>query len=271
MDKTPTFSTVEDYKTLESALNVLKVGKNRNPNNILQCYQLELWAAEQNRELSEVGEQLFSAWRTVGQHLTIKQLTESGKFDLSWIEFTELEGVKKCDGCGGTGERYKFHRKPVAVECLKCKTVTIKLKEVIAISGTTITLDGQDVSNIARYKYYLGRVVEDCTSCGGSGRYITKDEEFGGNNNVLCKTCKGKIIETDAIKTQILIKCKTCKGKRTIKIPVIAPPIKSTTTCKKCYGKGFVSKKQKPVKPKELKMLNPVLNKNLGDIIKKQL
>jgi DnaJ-class molecular chaperone len=132
-----------------------------------------------------------------------------------------------------------------------------------------ITYDGKDVSDDARYQRYLGRVVETCISCKGTGRYITEDKEFGGKNDLECKTCHGNNVDGKSIHpvleqpmTQIITKCKTCKGKRTIKIPVISAEIKSTTICRKCSGKGFITPR-----PESMPM-NPVISVDIASGIK---
>lgn len=246
-------------RILGDALRGLGCGKDHSFKNAVDCYQVGYEVAEENGENQKM-EAFSRNWRTFLQCTVIIQVDKDGKFSLL-IEFPKLTGKEVCDSCKGTGERYKFAKKPIMVDCLKCKDVIISIdgKELI-INANVITLAGVDVSGEAKYQRFLGRVVEDCISCSGTGRYVMKDPEFGGSNNLECKTCKGHNIDGRSKTSQVLTKCKTCKGKRKVKIPVIAPELKSTTICKKCEGKGFVPMKN---------LMNPVIKiEDLADGIK---
>jgi hypothetical protein len=255
---------------LEDAQKVLGAGDNLESEHLVKCYQMAIWADKENGELTHEREKLLSAaWRVGNQNEVVQQIAKNGKFVLD-INFNDLEGVETCDACKGAGERFKFAKKPVQVGCLKCKDVLIHLngKDLI-IELDMITYDGKDVSDDARYQRYLGRVVETCISCKGTGRYITEDKEFGGKNDLECKTCHGNNVDGKSIHpvleqpmTQIITKCKTCKGKRTIKIPVISAEIKSTTICRKCSGKGFITPR-----PESMPM-NPVISVDIASGIK---
>jgi len=181
---------------LEDAQKVLGAGDNLESEHLVKCYQMAIWADKENDELTHEREKLLAAaWRVGNQHDVIQQIANNGKFVLD-INFNDLEGIETCDACKGAGERFKFAKKPVQVGCLKCKDVLIHLngKDLI-IELDVITYDGKDVSDDSRYQRYLGKVVEDCISCGGTGRYITKDEEYGGSNNLQCKTCHAQNID----------------------------------------------------------------------------
>ena len=249
--------------SLEKACATLGTGSQTDIDHFLKCYQLALWAAIENDELTDALESEYAAaWRVGNQHDVIRQIKENGKFVLD-INFNDLEDVETCDACRGAGERFKFAKKPVQVGCLKCKDTLIHLNDKdLVIAGDLITYDGKDVSDNPNYQRYLGKVVEDCISCGGTGRYIVEDKEFGGKNNLLCKTCRGINIDGLSKTTQVITKCKTCKGKRRIKIPVISPEIKSTTPCRKCKGTGYTVPKP------EAQPMNPVISKDLGSAIK---
>jgi DnaJ-class molecular chaperone len=251
--------------TIEEAIQVLGTGGfvTYDINHFLKCYQTKLWAAVENDELTDAVEAKLSAgWRTFNQADVINQIKENGKFVLD-ITFNDLDGVETCDACRGAGERFKFAKKPVQVGCLKCKDTLIHLNDKdLIIEGDIITYAGKDVSDNPNYQRYLGKVVEECTSCGGSGRYVVVDKEFGGKNDLECKTCHGINIDGRSEITQVLTKCKTCKGKRWIKIPVISPEIKSTTPCRKCRGTGYTFPK-----PEKLPM-NPVISKDIASGIK---
>lgn len=256
--------------TLDLASKTLGAGSNIDIAHISKCYQLAIWAAIENKELTpKLENELAGSWRFFNQIDVSQQITDNGKFELK-IAFHDLEGAVTCDACKGAGERFKFAKKPVEVGCLKCKDSIIRLngKDLI-IEFDKIIYDGKDVSDEPKYKRYLGRVVENCESCNGSGRYIFEDPEFGGKNDLECKTCHGINIDgismhpvLEQLTTQIITKCKTCKGKRRIKIPVISPTIKSTTICRKCSGKGYVAPKP------ERQPMNPVMTNALASRIK---
>jgi DnaJ-class molecular chaperone len=256
-------ATTPPTMTLEDARKVLGTGNNQDYDNLLKCYQLAIWAAGENGELTPALEEKFShAWRVGNKNEMSNQVLKNGKFVMD-ARFNDLDGVETCDACRGAGERFKFARKPVEVGCLKCKDVLINLngKDLI-IELDKITFDGKDVSEDPNFKNYLGKVVEDCTSCDGTGRYIVEDKEFGGSNNLQCKTCHGKNIDGKSKTTQIIIKCKTCKGKRRLKIPLISHEFESTTICRKCSGKGFVNQCPKH------ELMNPVISKDIAAAIK---
>jgi hypothetical protein len=254
----------EQNMTYQMANKLLGTGSCTEIEHVVKCYLAKTWAAMENNELTpQLESDLASSWRFFNQNDVSRQIAENGKFELN-IQLADPElKVETCDACKGAGERFKFAKKPVQVGCLKCKDSIIRLngKDLI-IELDTIMYDGKDVSDEPRYQKYLGKVVEDCISCNGTGRYVYEDPEFGGKNDLKCKTCHGINIDGKSKTTQIITKCKTCKGKRQIKIPVISPIIKSTTICRKCSGKGFVN-----TKPEKVPM-NPVMTVALADKIK---
>jgi len=246
---------------LEQAGKILKVGSDFSGKNFLNNYIVNLEVAQDNNEFHIAPISYWAAaWRVGNQHHVVKEISTNGKF-VPNIRFEKAKGLnlQTCDACKGAGERFKFQKKPIQVGCLKCKDVLIHLngKDLI-IEGDIITYDGKNVSDDPKYKRFLGKVVENCISCGGSGRYITEDKEYGGSNNLLCKTCHGINIDGLSKTTQIIKKCKTCRGKRKIKIPVISPEIKSTTICHKCSGRGFIVHNP----------MNPVISQDIADGIK---
>lgn len=259
---------------LEDAQKVLGSGSVLESEHLVKCYQMAIWADKENDTLTQERQKLLAeAWRVGNRHEVIQQVANNGKFVLD-LHFNELEGIETCDACRGAGERFKFAKKPIWVGCLKCKDVLINLngKDLI-IELDKIIHDSNDVSDDPKYKKYLGKVVETCISCKGTGRYITEDKEFGGKNDLECKTCHGNNIDGISMHpvleqpmTQIITKCKTCKGKRRIKIPVISAgtltEIKSTTICRKCGGAGFVT--QRP----RTQPMNPVISPDIAAGIK---
>jgi len=215
--------------------------------------------------------EISAAYRKLAEGICEYQIEKDGEFK-PIVDFSLLDGVvvfptshqstgvTPCDACSGLGERIKFHKKPIKVECLKCKSVSYELDgEKITIDGPKVLVDGVDKTTEPKYKRLLGKVVEDCISCNGTGRYITEPEP-DLRINVECKTCHGAKYHPDSEKTQILTKCKTCKGKRIVKIPVLSPKVKSTTLCRVCSGMGFTKPKAGPD--------NPVLTRDLAATIK---
>ncbi len=241
-------------------------------------YSYKIWAAVENQEYtSDYKKSLAAAYRRISESICELQIANDGGFK-PIVDFSSLDdvqvfinpkhpeikilGVNPCSACNGLGERIKFGRKPKKVGCLKCKTVSeyILDNEKIVVNEDIVLVDGVDKTEDIKYKRLLGRVIEDCESCDSKGRYITVDEEFGGSNNLECKTCRGGKYHEGSKKTQILIKCKTCKGNRILSIPVLAANVQSTTLCRPCSGMGFVPPKPSPN--------NPVLTKDLASKIK---
>ena len=220
-------------------------------------YGHKVWAALENQEYWPNKNRLAEAYRRLCQAVCEVQIAENGRFnpgtDFSVLNDQEIfhgkHGVEACPACSGLGERMKFAKLPTEVQCLKCKDVHYILDgEEITIHENEITVNGVDKSNDPKYKWLLGRVVEDCLSCKGSGRYI-REEAKDLRVNVQCKTCKGRKYTPGSEFTQVLTKCKTCKGKRKLKIPKLAPEVKSTTKCKVCSGIGFGKPKPLPDNP----------------------
>ena len=246
---------------LEEAGVILGTGKDLSGKNFFNCFKANMEVAQDNKEFDKAPiHHWAAAWRVGNQYDVIEQIKEVKKFVLD-IHFETVQGLNlvTCDACKGAGERFKFQKKPIQVGCLKCKDVLISYNgNPLVINGDLITLSDKDVSDNPNFKRFLGRVVEDCISCKGTGRYITEDKEFGGKNDLECKTCHGKNIDGLSDRTQIITKCKTCRGKRTLKIPVISPEIKSTTICRKCTGNGFI------IPRPEIQPMNPVISVDIA-------
>ena len=139
-----------------------------------------------------------------------------------------------CISCRGTGEIYKFNRKPVFVNCHIC-------------AGKK-------------------KVTVECRTCKGSGRYITEDSSTNCTLrlNLKCTTCKGK--------GKVRVKCSECFGKGKKKKIVPDHTIKSTTPCKHCNELGFILPKPGKRKKETPPIGNPVISTEtaaaLTDMIK---
>jgi len=95
---------------------------------------------------------LILAKNLVMRHLVSEQMKKQRYFEIT------SPFDKSCISCKGTGEIYKFNRKPVEVNCHICagkKKISVK-----------------------------------CRKCDGTGRYIERWKE-GGGLNLKCTTCKG--------------------------------------------------------------------------------
>lgn len=158
---------------------------------------------------------LILAKNTLLQHLVSQQMEKQRYFEI----VSPFE--TSCIHCRGTGEIYKFMRKPVKVNCHICA--------------------GKKKVNVT------------CRKCEGTGRYVERDKKFGGGINVECMTCKGK--------GKVRVKCSHCFGKGKIKKIVPDHHIKSTTPCKHCDELGFIAPKpkSKPKKHETPPIGNPVI------------
>ena len=171
--------------------------------------------------------QLKNAKNILLRSLIEKQVEETGKFLL------EVPFETACIQCCGGGERYKFYIKAVEVDCKYC-------------DGGTLIVPCRACKETGTYKKPNGDEVP-CTKCNKEDP-ITK-ETLVGKRRVKCKKCAhtGKI------------------GKFEKK--VLDSKIKSTTYCKACKGKGYLSEKKRTKKNDKLD--NPVISQTLGDEIKK--
>jgi len=258
--------------TLKEAKDLLSIGVTPiDMATLSQGYSYLIEEAIKDKKFTfEYKKTLAAAYRKLAEGVCEFQIEKDGEFKTR-VDFSSLNGivvfpnqtitgVNICKACSGIGERIKFHKKPIKVQCLKCKSQAYILNgEEIIVDDELILVNGENKTVEPKYNRLIGRVVEDCLSCGGTGRYIT-DLEPDLRINVICKTCNRIIYHPDSEKTQVLIKCKTCKGKRTVKIPVLSPEVNTTTLCRVCSGMGFVRPKPGPD--------NPVLTKDLGSIIK---
>jgi len=256
---------------IEQAKRLVGVQNPGDLEHLSREYAHKIWAMVENEEWN--AQSMFAislAYRRISQSICEKQIVEVGRFtpaaDFSVLSDVEVFpgrlGVETCSACNGLGERMKFVKKPAEVQCLKCKTVSYILDgQMISIDEDTIVVNDEDKSDDPKYKWLLGRVVEDCLSCKGTGYYSNDFNMKDLRVKVKCKTCRGRKYTPDVEKTQVLTKCKTCKGKRTLKIPKLTGTVKSTTTCKICKGLGFVRPKPAPD--------NPVLSPDIANAIKK--
>lgn len=108
------------------------------------------------------------------------------------------------------------------------------------------------------YEFHKKSKMITCRTCKGNREVWVK-----------CKTCKGTKKGVDCLDCRgnekpgyQLDSCKKCQGTGKEVIHPIIPKIKSTTSCKRCKGMGWIEPKEPP--PPE----NPVIPANIGEAIK---
>lgn len=141
---------------------------------------------------------------------------------------------KLCTDCNGFGFKMKFFRKKV--QTVECK----------------------DCDKDPRTGKANGNQSVLCTVCKGTGE--SKDSVYP------CEQCNGTGISIST--------CNTCRGEGEFHIAPIDSKIKSTTHCKTCNGRGFLTDEPVATPPK-LKMdwskkrsVEEPLKQNFGDILK---
>lgn len=181
----------------------LGTGKEYNMKHVLTCFDLSIWALEENEEMTpEKKKDLIFSKNILLRKIVTNQIKTIGQFKI------ESPFENTCTKCRGAGEVYKFLRKSKKVKCMKCTD---------------------------------GYIIMECSSCDGSGRYVKEIDEGDGplHINVECRTCKGKNIDGKSEKTQVKFKCPTCRGRKQVKKFAIVEEIKSTTPCRFCAGTGI--------------------------------
>jgi len=134
--------------TVEEALAIVGIDADRvTPELVLTGFEIA-WKGNPADQ-----KQLKLAKNLVMQHLVSEQMKKQRYFEIT------SPFANSCVSCRGTGEIYKFNRKPVEVNCHIC-------------AGKK-------------------KVSVECRKCKGSGRYIERWPE-GGGLNLECTTCKGK-------------------------------------------------------------------------------
>lgn len=142
----------EQPKSLVEFEKMLGVGTNYTPEHVLKCFQVSYSVKKENDELDQVVP-FIEAKNHLLRHLVSSQMKAEKYFEIN-SPFKD-----SCTGCKGTGEIYKFKRKPVKVNCHIC-------------AGKK-------------------KIKVECPTCEGTGRF-EKRWRGGGGINVSCKTCKGK-------------------------------------------------------------------------------
>ena len=140
--------TEERTMTMDEALQYVGIeSETLSPEIIMSGFEAAWKGKPQDRK------GLILAKNTLLQMLVSQQMEKQRYFEI----VSPFEN--SCISCRGTGEIYKFMRKPVKVNCHICA--------------------GKKKVNVT------------CRKCEGSGRYIERWPE-GGGINVECMTCKGK-------------------------------------------------------------------------------
>lgn len=140
--------TEERTLSIDEALTIVGLeSENLNPEIVMTGFEVAWKDNPPDRK------ELILAKNHLLQMLVSQQMEKQRYFEIT------SPFLHSCISCRGTGEIYKFMRKPVKVNCHICaakKKVTVK-----------------------------------CRKCDGSGRYVERWPE-GGGINVECMTCKGK-------------------------------------------------------------------------------
>jgi hypothetical protein len=126
--------------------------------HLLSCYELKLWAMEENNEWTIESYKKFTTSKFVLlRNLILNQIKESenGRFKVT----TNFENP--CTKCGGAGERWKFQRKTQTLTCMKCK-------------------DGKNEDG------------SDCLTCRGSGKVKAYAIIPSLRSTTTCSYCKGR-------------------------------------------------------------------------------
>jgi hypothetical protein len=169
--------------------------------------------------------------------------TTGGYFDMSEIIPFEIS----CVNCRGTGELYNFFRDERTISCKHCD---------------------RDENGRA-----TGRRTITCPACKGSGKY---QKRYGSEPHhyqmVDCIKCDK---DSEGNPTgKYTFKCRPCQGSGTFKKMVIAPGFKSTTTCRVCDGRGFLSPKQakRIERKKSMKApFTPVIDQDTANILSEKI
>lgn len=175
------------------------------------------------RETKNLG-QLTNAKNILLRHQIEKMVEKDGRFNLDGL----IPFKNVCMSCQGSGERYKFFRDTMPVNCKFC-----------------------DVDENTKP---IGKLTVKCRSCHGTGKY----------NNHICTTCKDP--NTNKSTGYVRIKCRNCRGTGTYYKLVIDSKLKSTTYCRRCKGRGFILPETEPKKITPI--INPVISKDIGQKIK---
>lgn len=214
--------TQKQELSVEDAFSIVGINpETTNPTLVLTGFEIAWKGNPSDRK------QLILAKNLVLRQLVSEQMKRQRYFEIvSPFEHS-------CIWCRGTGEIYKFNKKPVEVNCHIC-------------AGK-------------------GEYKDTCPSCKGSNRYIVRWPE-GGGMNLVCNNC---IPEEPG---KAMIKCSNCLNKGKIKKIVPDHTIKSTTPCKRCHELGFILPKPAKKEKKTPHIGTPVLDSDtaatLSEMIK---
>jgi len=141
--------TPHQVMSLDQAFDVIGISPSQqNPTIVLQKFY-HLWENDSKLDKRIIKD----AKMIILRHIVSEQMRVQRYFEI----ISPFEN--SCISCKGTGEIYKFNKKPVFVNCWVCagkKKITVK-----------------------------------CRKCNGSGRYIKRWPE-GGGLNLKCTACNGK-------------------------------------------------------------------------------
>ena len=133
--------------SIEEAFGLICDPKETNPEKVLEHFQKVVNDTPFDRKDIVI----------LAKNLIMRQLVSDQMKAQRYFEITSPFD-SSCMSCKGTGEIYKFNKKPVSVNCHIC-------------AGKK-------------------KVVVECRKCKGTGRYVERWAE-GGGLNIKCTTCKG--------------------------------------------------------------------------------
>ena len=221
--------------SVEEAERLIKPGNEYDITRLLTAFELEFNVRLKNKDTKSL--RMLTDAKNVLLRNKIEQMVEKdGRFNLSGL----IPFETACLSCKGTGEIYKFFKQTIPVDCKFCD---------------------QDENGKS-----TGRKTVRCKSCKGTGKFKKPNGQ-----EVDCRTCdkdeNGKPTGT------VTFKCRKCRGTGTFQRLAIDSKIKSTTHCKACKGRGFISEEKTAPKkkPKTLPLKQPVLSADLGEQIKAAL
>ena len=163
---------------------VLGVGISYDIPHLLSCYELKLWAMEENKEWSpELFDKFTHAKFVLLRQLILGQIENNGRFQVT----SPFDNT--CNKCGGTGEIFKFLRKSQWVDCMKCvkgitpegsKCLTCKGKGKLKTFGIVATL----------------RDTTTCSFCKGRGYFKKQQVNNPAIDDQTAKELKKKLSAT---------------------------------------------------------------------------
>ena len=180
----PSTIVIDKYQTM------LGTGKSYDISHLLSCYEMSLWVMEENREWSNVKFLDFTSAKFVLlRQKVLEQVRTVGRFTI------ETPFANPCSKCHGSGEIYKFVRKPQTLKCMKCD------------------------------EGYLKDSTK-CPTCKGKGDLKTFAIISQLRNTTTCPYCKGKGFFKEKVLDNPLFNQDAAKAvKKKLKVSMVEKPL----------------------------------------------